>query len=181
VDLGELGGVGCSSGLIDRSVSGSLRSCLSSIATCHGDSCRFPVMGKGCALDQLGGPSLLTDSSSSVRGFLGKGVVRMGGIRGGQDDDATGGEGSVSGENSFHFPTTGRGMRSSEEGAVLLTGGDSMFCWVTGTGIGTDGGKGTLTGSGVSSIGTGGTYCSIDEYSCRCDPQGTRGSDGDIT
>jgi len=28
-----------------------------------------------------------------------------------------------------------------------------------------DGGNGMLTGSGVSSIGIGGSYCSIDEYS----------------
>ena len=73
--LGELEGVGCSSGLIDRSVSGSLHSCLSGIATCCGDSCRFPIMGDGCALDQLGGPSLLTNGLSSVRGCLGNGVV----------------------------------------------------------------------------------------------------------
>ena len=75
----------------------------------------------------------------------------------------------------------GRGMRSSEEGAVLLTGGNGTLsvCWVAGADIGNDRGSGTLTGSGVSSIRTGGLYCSIDEYSCRCDPQGTRGSGGD--
>ena len=61
----------------------------------------------------------------------------------------------------------GRGMRSSEEGAVLLTGGNGMLsvCWVTGIDIGNDRGSDMLTGSGVSSIGTGGLYCSIDEYS----------------
>ena len=107
--LGESGGVGCSSGLIDLSTSGSLHSCLSGIVTCHGDSCRFPVMGEGCLLDQLGGPCLLTNGSSSVRGFLGNGVVRMGGIHGGRDDEATGNEGSVSGDNSFHFLVTGNG------------------------------------------------------------------------
>jgi len=37
------------------------------------------------------------------------------------------------------------------------------------------------TGEGVSLIGTGGWYCSIDEYSRRCDPQGTRGSGGVAT
>jgi len=73
--LGESGGVGCSSGLIDLSVSGSLRSHLSGIVTCCGDSCRFPMMGEGCLLDQLGGPSLLTSGSSSVRGCLGSRVV----------------------------------------------------------------------------------------------------------
>ena len=41
--------------------------------------------------------------------------------------------------------------------------------------------NGTLTGLGVSSIQTGGSYCSIDEYSCQCDPQGTRGRGGDMT
>ena len=99
--------MGCSLGLIDCFVSGSLCSCLSSIATCRGDSCRFPIIGDGCALDQLGGPSLLTNGSSSVRGCLGNGVVRMGGICGSCDDDATGGEGSNSGESSFCFPVTG--------------------------------------------------------------------------
>jgi len=61
----------------------------------------------------------------------------------------------------------GRGMRSSEEGAVLLMGGNDIFsvCWVAGIDIGNDGGRGMLTGSGVSSIGTGGSYCSIDKYS----------------
>jgi len=34
------------------------------------------------------------------------------------------------------------------------------------------------TGEGVSFIGTGGWYCSMDEYSRRCDPQGARGSGG---
>jgi len=42
-----------------------------------------------------------------------------------------------------------------------------------------DGGKSTLTRSGVSFIGTGGSYCSIDEYCRQCDPQGTKGSGGD--
>jgi len=105
--LGESGGVGCSSGLIDLSVSRLLRSCLSGIVTCCGDSCRFPVLGDGCSLDQLGGPSLLTNGLFSIRGCLGNGVVRMGGIRGSQDDEATGGEDSVSGESSFRFPVTG--------------------------------------------------------------------------
>jgi len=65
----------------------------------------------------------------------------------------------------------GRGMRSSEDGLVIfLCGGDGV----------SDGGKSTWVGSGVSSIGTGGSYCSIDEYSLRCDPHGTRGSGGDV-
>ena len=105
--LGESGEVGCSSGLIDHSDSGSLCSHLSGIATCCGDSRCFPVIGDGCALDQLGGPSLLTNSSSSIRGCLCNGVVRMGGIQGRRDNEATGGEGSDAGDNSFHFPVTG--------------------------------------------------------------------------
>jgi len=68
----------------------------------------------------------------------------------------------------------GRGMRSSEEGVVLLTSGNGTVSDCMD--IGKDGGSGMLTGSGVSSIGTGGLYCSIDEYSRRCDPQGTKGS-----
>jgi len=76
-----------------------------------------------------------------------------------------------------------RGMRLSEEGVVFLTGGNGTcsVCWVVGTDIGKDGGNGRSTGSGVSSIDAGGSYCSIDEYSCRCDPQGTKGSNGDAT
>jgi len=37
------------------------------------------------------------------------------------------------------------------------------------------------TGEGVLLIGTGEWYCSIDEYSRRCDPQGARGSGGVAT
>jgi len=96
------------------------------------------------------------------------------------DDDATGADGcgvTLRKGGMSH----GRGIRSREEGAVLLTGGNGMFpdCWVTGIDVGNDGGSGMLMGSGVSSIGIGGSYCSIDEYSCQCDPQGTRGSGGD--
>jgi len=74
-------------------------------------------------------------------------------------------------------------MRLSEEGVVLLTGGSGMLsvCWVAGIDIGNNEGSGILTGLGVSSIGIGGLYCSIDEYSCWCDPQGTKGSGGDAT
>jgi len=77
----------------------------------------------------------------------------------------------------------GRGISSSEEGVVHLVGGNSILsvCWVTGVDVGNDGGKSILTGSGVSSIGTSESYCSIDEYSCQCDPQGTKGSGGDAT
>jgi len=51
---GESGGVGCSSGFIDRGTSGSLRPCLSGIVTCRGDSCCFPVLGEGCDSFQVG-------------------------------------------------------------------------------------------------------------------------------
>jgi len=118
--LGESGGVGCSSGLIDRSVGGSLHSHLNSIEMCCGDSCRFPVRDEGCELDQLGGPSLLTNGLSSVRGCLGNGVVQMGGICGSHDDDATGGEDSDSGESSFRFPVTGSDWILSHSGGVGL-------------------------------------------------------------
>jgi len=37
------------------------------------------------------------------------------------------------------------------------------------------------TGEGVSLIGTGGWYCSMDEYSRRCNPQGAKGSGGVAT
>ena len=99
--------MGCSSGLIDLSVSGSFCSRLSGIVTCRGDSCRFPVIGEGCSLDQVGGPSLLTNGSSSMRGCLGNGVVQMGEIRGNRDDEAIGGEDSVLDKSSFRFPVTG--------------------------------------------------------------------------
>jgi len=226
---------------------------------CCGDSCCFPIVDDGCSPDQLGGPSLLTNGSSSVRECLGNGVVRMRGICGNRGEEVTVGEDFVSGDNSFRFPITGsswirfhsggvglltdgsfsvrgclgskgvvrlgviemirgncdedatgvmlvvlgkscdddaaggdgcgvilgkggmshgRGMESSEEGAVHLTSGNGTLsvCWVTGIDVVKDEGKGMLTGSGVSSIGE---YCSIDEYCCRCDPQGTRGSGGD--
>ena len=96
--------MGCSLRLIDRCVSGSLRSHLSSIAICHGDSCRFDVLGEGCDPFQ-DGPSSQVNSSC----FSNKGVVRMGGIRSSRDDDAIGGEGSVSGESSFRFPISDDG------------------------------------------------------------------------
>jgi len=87
-------------------------------------------------------------------------------------------------------------MRSSEDGAVnFLIGGNGISSGVGdlfqevgiigvaslcgGDGV-SDGGKSIWVGSGVSSIGTGGSYCSIDEYCLRCDPHGTRGSGGDV-
>ena len=114
--MGESGGVGCSSGLIDRGASGSLRSRLSGIATCCGDSCHFPVLGEGCDSFQIG-PSSRTNSLC----FLSKGVVRMGGICGSHDDDAFGGEGSVSGKSSFRFPVIGGRWNSSHSSGVGLS------------------------------------------------------------
>jgi len=109
--LGESGGVGCSSGLMDRSRFGSLRFCLSGIATCRGDSRRFPVLGEGCFHD---GPSLLVNSSC----FSTKGVMRMGPGRGSRDEDAFGGEGSGSGESSFRFPSCDGDWNSFHSGGV---------------------------------------------------------------
>ena len=53
--------------------------------------------------------------------FLNRGVVRMGGIRGICDDDATGGGDSVSGESSFRFPMMGGHWYSSHSGGVGLS------------------------------------------------------------
>ena len=118
---------------------------------------------------------------------------------GGSDDDAAGGddcEVALGGRGISH----GRGMRSSEEGAVIfLMGGNGissgvgdLFHGVGITGVaplvGGDSGSGTSMGSstfmgnrtsaGSSTFMSGGSYCSIDEYSRRCNPQGTRGSGG---
>jgi len=98
--LGESGGVGCSSGLMDRSKCGSLRSRLSGITTCRGDSRRFPVLGEGCSFIHDG--SFLSVDSPC---FSNKGVVRIGAGRGSRDEDAFGGEGSGGGESSFRFPS----------------------------------------------------------------------------
>jgi len=126
-------------------------------------------------------------------------VVRLGvieTIRGRGDVGLTGGNGcgvSLGNGGMSH----GRGMRSSEDGPVIfLIGGNGISSGVGdlfqgagiigvaslcgGDGV-SDGGKSIWVGSGVSSIGTGGSYCSIDEYSLRCDPHGTRGSGGDVT
>ena len=126
-------------------------------------------------------------------------MVRLGvieTIRGRGDVGLTGGDGcgiSLGNGGIFH----GRGMRSSEDGPVtFLIGGSGissgvgdLFQGAEITGVASlyggdgvsDGGRSIWVGSGVSSIGTGGLYCSIDEYSLRCDPHGTRGSGGDTT
>jgi len=110
---GESGGVGCSSGLMDRSRCGSLRSRLSGIATCRGDSRRFPVLGEGCASFH-DGPSLRVNSSC----FSTKGVMRIGAGRGNRDEDAFGGKGSSGGESSFRFPSCDGDWNSFHSGGV---------------------------------------------------------------
>ena len=86
----------------------------------------------------------------------------------------------------------GRGIRSNEDGAVFLIGGNGISSGVgdlfQGAGItgvaslsGGDGvsdwGNGMLMGSSI--IMGGGSYCSIDKYCRQCCPQGTNGSGGD--
>jgi len=110
---GESGGVGCSSGLIDRSGYGSLRSRLSGIATCCGDSHRFPVLGEGCSSIH-NGPFLRVNSSC----FSIKGVMQIGVGRGNRDEDAFGGEGSGGGESSFRFPNFDGDWNSFHSGGV---------------------------------------------------------------
>jgi len=109
------------------------------------NSFRFPVTGSNWTCFHSGGVGLLDDGSLSMRGFFGsKGVVRLGvietirgnsgkGATGGNvcdsgrgcDDDATGGDGCgvVLGNGGTSH---GRGMRSSEEGAVHLVGGKGI-------------------------------------------------------
>jgi len=70
VVVGDSGGVGCSIGLSDHSVSGSLCLCLSGIVTCCGDSHHFPVTSEDCDSFQVG-PSFQTNSLC----FLNNGVV----------------------------------------------------------------------------------------------------------
>ena len=113
IRLGESGGVGCSSGLIDCSRFGSLCSCLSGIVTCRGDSRRFPVLGEGCSFIH-DGSSLRVDSSC----FSTKGVMRIGAGRSNQDEDAFGGKGSGGGESSFRFPSFDGDWKSSHSGGV---------------------------------------------------------------
>jgi len=113
IHSGESGGVGCSSGLIDRSRFGSLRSRLSGIATCRGDSRRFPVLGEGCSFAH-DGPSLRVNSSC----FSTKGVMRIGADRGSRDEDAFGGEGFGGGEISFCFPSFDGDWNSFHSGGV---------------------------------------------------------------
>ena len=109
---GESGGVGCSSGLMDRSRCGSLRSRLSGIATCRGDSRRFPVLGDGWFSTHDGLSSQVVSSC-----FSNKGVMRIGAGRGNREEDAFGGEGS-GGESSFRFPNLDGDWNSFHSGGV---------------------------------------------------------------
>jgi len=133
----------------------------------------------------------------TIRGNSGEGAIGGDVCDSGRscDDDATGGDsfGVILGKGGMSH---GRGIRSSEDRAVRLIGGSGMSSGVGDLfhGAGTigvaslvggdrvnDWGKSTLTGLGVLFIGAGDSYCSIDEYCHRCDPQGTRGSGGDVT
>ena len=107
-----------SSGFIDCGASGSLCLRLSGMATYRGDFRCFPVLGEVCKSIQIGPPGLVNSSC-----LLNRGVVRIGGIRGNRDEDATGGEGSVFGESSFCFPTIGGGWNSCHSGGVGLSFG----------------------------------------------------------
>jgi len=125
-----------------------------------------------------------------------KGVVRLGvieTIRGSCDEDAIGGDGFgvILGKGGISH---GRGMRSSEDGAVFLIGGNGISSGVGDLfhGVGITGVASLCDGDGVSDWGNGismesstimggGSYCSIDEYCRRCDPQGTSGNGGVTT
>jgi len=104
---------------MDRSRYGSLRSRLSGIATCRGDSRRFPVLAEGCSFAH-DGPSLQVNSSC----FLIKGVMRIGAGRGSRDEDGPvifliGGSGISSGVGDLF---QGAGII----GVASLRGGDGV-------------------------------------------------------
>jgi len=119
-----------------------------------------------------------------MRGNSGNGSTGGGiGSSGRNDDEATGGDDRgvipLKGGTSH-----GRGMRSRDEGPTYrftggLDGGNGissgvgdLFHGAEMTGVATlnggdgvsDWGRSMLAGSGVSVMGTGGSYCSIDEY-----------------
>jgi len=114
-------------------------------------------------------------------------------MRGNCDEDATGGDdcGVILGKGGISH---GRGIRSSEDGAVFLIGGNGISSGVGDLfhGAGMMGVASLNGGDGVSDWGNGmsmgssmviggGSYCSIDKYCRQCDPQGTRGSGGVMT
>jgi len=94
---------------------------LSGIATCRGDSRRFPMLGDGCDSFQDGPPSQVNFSCFSSRG-----MIRIGAGCGSCDEDALGGEGSISGESSFCFLTTGDDWNASHSGGVGLSLGNVL-------------------------------------------------------
>ena len=106
------------------------------------------------------------------------------------NDDTTGGDdcGVILGKGGMSH---GRGIRSNEDGVIFLVGGNRISSGVGDLfhGAGITGVASLCSGDGVSDWGNGmsmgssitiggGLYVSIDEYSCRCDPQGTKGSGG---
>ena len=107
----------------------------------------------------------MVDGSSSMRGFFGNGGISHGrGMRSSKEGvvHLVGGKGISSGVGDlFH----GAGIT----GVASLSGGDGVNDWGIGISM------------GLSAIMGGGSYCSIDEYWCWCDPQGTKGSGGDAT
>jgi len=142
-----------------------------------------------------------------VSGCLGnRGLVRLGvietmrgnsdgtvGLGGSCDDDATGVDdgGVILGKGGMSHR---RGMRSSEDGTVFLIGGNGISSGVGDLfhGAGITGVASLCGGDRVSDWGNGmsmgssmfmggGSYCSIDEYCCRCNPQGIKGSGGVMT
>ena len=137
----------------------------------------------------------------TIRGNPGDDSTGSGiGSSGRNDDKATGGDdcGVIPLKGGISH---GRGMRSRDEGPTYcftdgLDGGNGISSGVGdlfhgagmigvaalngGDGV-SDWGRSMFAGLGVSFIGTGGSYCSIDEYWRRCDPQGTKGSGGDAT
>jgi len=136
---------------------GSERSC-DNDAT-GGDGCRV-ILGKG-GMSRGRGMRSSKEGAAHLAG--GNGILSIRWVTG-IDIGRDGGSGMSSDVGDlFH----GAGMI----GVASLIGGDGVSDW----------GKSTLTRSGILFIGTGGSYCSIDEYCRRCDPQGTKGSGGDAT
>jgi len=135
----------------------------------------------------------------TMRGNSDDGLTESGiGSSGRNDDEATGGDnfGLIFGNGGISH---GRGMRSRDEGPMCFFTGDrnggngisssvgDLFHGAGITGVASlSGGDGVSDwgngiSMGLSMIMGGSSYCSIDEYCCQCDPQGTKGSGGDAT
>ena len=164
-----------------------------------GDDCG--LTGSGIGSSGRNGDKVTGGDVRNLGGSCDGGLTEVGiGSSGRNDDEATGGD--TCGVTSLKGGMShGRGMRSRDEGPTYrftdgLDGGNGISSGVGdlfhGAGMigvaALNGGDGVsdwdrsmLAGSGVSFIGTGGSYCSIDEYWRRCDPQGTKGSGGDAT